>query len=1058
MPNAHKSYIIFVMNRWLSAVGGIQTVNRELACAIASLDSSVQCVALVASADDVDRAHAAAHRVDLIAGKSEDDWSSALLSPEIEAIPAEDVRAVIGHSYFSGNQAVDLRDRFFSSARCIHFVHMSPLDTESLKEYRADAYVLEREGRMKREIQIAQRADVVVAIGPRLWAYFKDQLAARRPSPQVARIDCGLKRPTKERTPPIQPTLLCLGRADSINLKGLDIFALAAGHLTKICANNPIMRKRPKPKFIVRGAKEQPEALERQLKDISRTAGTEAAIIVRPYTTDADELTADFLSASVFVMPSREEGFGLVACEALSLGVPLLITSASGFADAVQEMARTSHMSVRECIVGHDGSPGEIGLRYAKAALDILSDEKTAADYTHQLREHLLPTCSWEAAGRELMNLIDLPSAPHVSARTSAPQPHPPKRILRALRVPGDMLPRKAAVEKLKRVLLRERAPNQRTLLTAAAGMGGIGKTVLASLVMEDPDVQARFPDGIVGLTIGRQPPESQLHSEIQQIPTSFNASTEGWDRNTAYGRIERLLQHKAVLIVLDDVWDVNDIGWMPHTLGDSAILITTRSAEIRTAIAGTEIVEADFLEPAEARELLAHRAGVAEENLPPEAAGILSHCGGLAFAVSMAGAMLNGAEAWSDVVTLFSNSRIDEVGLPQEYQKHKNIFDITHSSVEYLPERDRERYLACCVFPDDVAIPETVFGVLWDDPKTYKLTLATLKKRFLLNWDRGVVTFHDLQLDYLRCRTRAETASRHQTLLERYSHRCSGDWSTGPNDGYFFQFLLHHLQEAGRTGEAGTLLYQLPWLEMKLRVTGANAVLADFQGEDSVLPLARALRQAAHILDRHPEALSHQLLARVRESRVRESNTLSGLLSACRRRPGWQPQWPSLEADPALLRTLEGHSGWVRSVAVTGNEVVSGSDDNTIKIWDRQSGQLLRTLEGHSGWVSSVAVTGNEVVSGSGDETIKIWDRQSGQLLRTLEGHSGGVMSVAVTGNEVVSGSSDKTIKIWDRQSGREIYALRIDAAVLSVAMDGDDIAAGDAAGRIHLLRRVNV
>ena len=106
-----------------------------------------------------------------------------------------------------------------------------------------------------------------------------------------------------------------------------------------------------------------------------------------------------------------------------------------------------------------------------------------------------------------------------------------------------------------------------------------------------------------------------------------------------------------------------------------------------------------------------------------------------------------------------------------------------------------------------------------------------------------------------------------------------------------------------------------------------------------------------------------------------------------------------------------------------------------------------------------SLAVRENEVVSGSSDKTIKIWDRQSGQLLRTLERHSDGVRSVAVMGNDLVSASWDKTIRISGSQSGQDsIHAFRIDGGAMCVATDGDYIAAGDAAGRIHLLRRVNV
>ena len=59
-------------------------------------------------------------------------------------------------------------------------------------------------------------------------------------------------------------------------------------------------------------------------------------------------------------------------------------------------------------------------------------------------------------------------------------------------------------------------------------------------------------------------------------------------------------------------------------------------------------------------------------------------------------------------------------------------------------------------------------------------------------------------------------------------------------------------------------------------------------------------------------------------------------------------------------LRSLEGHTQSVRAVAVTpdGRLIVSGSDDNTIKVWDMKSGHLLHSLEGHKNRVTGVAVT----------------------------------------------------------------------------------------------------
>lgn len=94
---------------------------------------------------------------------------------------------------------------------------------------------------------------------------------------------------------------------------------------------------------------------------------------------------------------------------------------------------------------------------------------------------------------------------------------------------------------------------------------------------------------------------------------------------------------------------------------------------------------------------------------------------------------------------------------------------------------------------------------------------------------------------------------------------------------------------------------------------------------------------------------------------------------------------------------------------------IMSSSLDNTIKIWDLNTGQCLRTLFGHVQGIWGLAFDKLRIVSGSHDKTLRVWDTESGKCLYALEGHNGPVTAVALSDTRIVSAADDGEVKIWD-------------------------------------------
>ncbi len=638
---------------------------------------------------------------------------------------------------------------------------------------------------------------------------------------------------------------------------------------------------------------------------------------------------------------------------------------------------------------------------------------------------------------RLISGIEGAPWEPASSNARKEAEPRAPSGVRFPPKLPQHYLQRSIYLESLKRGLL---APDSNPLAITGAGMvglqgmGGIGKTILAAAIAHDPEIKAAFQDRVFWVTVGQQPDLAALLRELAAAlgdrEVVFTSAFQGKQH------VARLAARLRMLLVLDDVWKLGDAEALDVVGPDGRLLLTTRDREILVRLGATE-VRVDVLDQEEALSFLAGWAGKNRASLPQIAGKVAKECGYLPLALAMIGAMVRlRPTAWEDALARLQRADLEKIRGQFPDYPYPDLLRALEVSVEALEPWQRDRYLELAVFPEDAAVPEAAVATIWsaagfpeDDARDL---VTTLVARSLATLDATRrLTLHDLQGDYLRKRA-GDLRPLHRRLVEAYAARCADGFGSGPDDGYFFQRLLHHLAAAGMTEELEDLLFDFRWLAAKLVATDVNALMADYEhlpDQPAACLVQGALRLAANGLARDPAQLAGQLQGRLAADashQVAELLTQARQPRAC---PSLRPLRPTLIAPGgALLRTLQGHTGAIWGVErLDEQRVVSASDDGTLRVWDVASGATLALLEGHTDWVRAVArLDERRVVSASNDRTLRVWDVATGATLAILEGHTGRVRAVArLDERRVVSASDDRTLRVWDAATSATLATL---------------------------------
>ncbi|XP_068751385.1 uncharacterized protein [Montipora capricornis] len=377
---SRKLKVTFLSSEWKSTKGGLSTINRELAIQLAK-HQNVEVSMYLPQCSDEDVRIAGENNVKLIKAKEligyePIEWLSS--APE-----NHEMDYVIGHGLILGQQVQLIQKQL--PCKWVQVVHTAPEELGMFKGY-ANA-ISKSEKKHRAEVQLCELADQVVAVGPKLADEYSCYLrhCQRDQSvfvltPSILSEFSRVEQAAEER---MTFRVLVFGRSDNedFELKGYDIAAKAISELNEESY-----------KLIFAGA--PLGKAEKVAEKLCQHGIAQRQLTVRSFKESREDLGKLFCEADLCLMPSRTEGFGLAALEALSAGLPILVSGNSGFGDALQNVPHGS-----SCVVNSE-DPAE----WAKAIKSVRKKSRDVRlEETADLRAQYAKKYCWKEQCDELV-------------------------------------------------------------------------------------------------------------------------------------------------------------------------------------------------------------------------------------------------------------------------------------------------------------------------------------------------------------------------------------------------------------------------------------------------------------------------------------------------------------------------------------------------------------------------------------------------------------------------------------------------------------------------------
>ncbi len=593
--------IAIVASAWGPRFGGINAFNADLCRAVAAARPDLEVYCVTGGAQDSEVQEALSHGVQLVnlhernflapdprvLGEELADWSRTLVG----------LAWWIGHDVITGPAVVDAARR--TGVRVAIVQHTDYASYGALKGTPGIAVV----DRDWAESKTLAKADVLFGVGPKLASAALDRIRFENTDVQVTQIVPGLPDIATARTPPNTFRAVTYGRLDEQSDR-IKQSRLAVRSFGELIGQVPDLVGLD-PRISVIGLTTE-QALDEQA-ELDLLADTQAGRLVEvvghPFTEDRDRLFRVLADASVALMLSVHEGFGLVGWEAIAAEVPLVLSRNSGLYALLEQIGGSAVGCVRAVDVRGLRRPPyhteDDVVTVARALREIAIDPSRAKNDARALKR-LLTDYDWGRAATQFVDALALPMPTDRTRQTPKPGGNHAEAMPQATLPPrGDdeLVGRAAQLARLEQMAQDGRSP-----LITLLGSPGSGKTRFVTELAHG--LRDTFEDRVYFVDL------SSI-ADPDLVAASISRALHIEARDPILNALRDFFRWNRALLVLDNFEQVTPAALALRELISGApylqVVVTSRQ---RLGVVGETSVTLDELTPDEALTLFRRRRG----------------------------------------------------------------------------------------------------------------------------------------------------------------------------------------------------------------------------------------------------------------------------------------------------------------------------------------------------------------------------------------------------------------------------------------------------------------